>query len=847
MAQILRDPGALRQLDDDEVRAEIYEDYSQATPFERGVGILADALEHWGAHDDGQYLRRSSTTRRTTRDLEGRSYDIALHSDGRAPAWPPQHPDQFCGDDFGPCGDWSCFFDAERDEDTMKTLRSLFGMREALVITNATHRSRLTRKVEEGSTLLVRAARDVVKGDHLDKIVELVKAPEDVDARSRTILAAAALALAQTRARVPVVVVERDDRTLVIRGASAARSSAADISVEIEEGRGLRCHDLVAKVHLPSDQCFIAAMRTWSCARPPEPAFGASRIRQRWRTQPVGVGARLAGAEYRRNEPLWGSSREPLSAVTVQARWPPRNGSQLIDDAFVTHPTSFDDLRCPAWTASVRFDDAETPLADILSALSAAKLLADANPSDATLDNLACDLEDGPFAETARLLAGRTKTIVPERLDALVREVLGDSRPAMDSDEEEEDDDEPAVTTSAKTCGAHDALALLALRLGGLSSLEAMSCVWATFLEALRQRWDAKRPLCYRPSLPVNKGALRERSVEAVYCGRRRVDVCDGVASLETGGPLQKLIATVDLSIRCSSSSEATETGMAVQVACSPKLEREADELERNGDGDAAAKRREDRRLATVASDVGAFKASNPQATVAAFWRWYHPVDDPTVNVDPQVEALWDVVEATPCPQLKPLFDPSNEAEAALHALETARPRWVLGQLLACAATTAVFVLRDACIPLACVEAAIEEVDAACCSLVEAVERTAMADMTGAECDSSVIDDASRFIEAVAAAEGLMSRATALLSRLGEGDDAKYLAERLLAAESVAVDDLNERRAVANALRSYDDTKEFLPPPTLREYVLWAADGTRAYASETEGEVCYATAVVRNE
>ena len=95
----------------------------------------------------------------------------------------------------------------------------------------------------------------------------------------------------------------------------------------------------------------------------------------------------------------------------------------------MSHPTSFDDLRCPAWTASVRFDDEETPLAGILSALSAAKLLADANPSDATLDNLACDLPDGPFAEKARLLVERTKTIVPERLDALVREVLGDSRP----------------------------------------------------------------------------------------------------------------------------------------------------------------------------------------------------------------------------------------------------------------------------------------------------------------------------------------------------------------------------------------------------------------------------------
>jgi hypothetical protein len=730
----------------------------------------------------------------------------------------------------------------------MKTLRSLFGMREALVITNSTHRSRLTRKVEEGSTLLVRAARDVVKGDHLDKIVDFVKAPEDVDARSRTILAAAALALAQTRARVPVVVVERDDRTLVIRGASAARSAAADISVEIEEGRGLRCHDLVAKVHLPSDQCWIAAQRTWSCARPPEPAFGASRIRQRWRTQPVGVGARLAGAEYRRNEPLWGAAREPLSAVTVQARWPPKNASQLIDDAFVSHPTSFDDLRCPAWTVSTTFEDGATPLADIISALSAAKLLADANPSDATLDSLAGDLEDGPFAETARLLAGRTKTIVPERLDALVRDVLGDSRPAMDSDEEEEDEDEAPTTTSAKTCGAHDALALLALRLGGLSSLEAMSCVWATFLEALRQRWDAKRPLCNKPSLPEDGGALRERSVASVYCGRRRVDVCDGIASLETGGPLQKLIATVDLSIRCASSSEATETGMAVQVACSPKLEREADALERHGDGDAAAKRREDRRLATIASDVGAFKATNPQATVADFWRWAHPAAcEHNVNVDPQVEALWDVVEATPCPQLKPLFDPSNEAEAALHALETARPRWVLGQLLACAATTAVFVLRDACIPLACVEAAIEKVDAACCSLVEAVERTETNDLVGVECDSAVTSAASSLIAAVAAAEGLMGRATALLSRLGDGEDAKYLAERLLAADVVNVDDLGERRSLANVLRSYAASNEFLPPPTLREYVLWAADGTRAYASENEGEVCYATAVVRFE
>ena len=117
--------------------------------------------------------------------------------------------------------------------------------------------------------------------------------------------------------------------------------------------------------------------------------------------------------------------------------------------------------------------------------------------------------------------------------------------------------------------------------------------------------------------------------------------------------------------------------------------------------------------------------------------------------------------------------------------------------------------------------------------------------MVGVDCDSAVVSAASALIAAVAAAEGLMGRATALLSRLGEGDDSKYLAERLLAADVVNVDDLGERRAVANALRSYAASNDFLPPPTLREYVLWATDGTRAYASEANGEVCYATAVTR--
>ena len=879
MAQILRDPAALRQLDETELAGAIYEDYSQVTPFERGVGILADALEHWGAHGDGQHLRAGAASRRTTRDLEGRPYDITLHADGCAPAWPPRPPEAYREADFGPCRDWGCFFDAAQDAETTRTLRALFGMSEALVVAAATPPpSRLKQNVDKGQTLLVRAARDVVRGDHLDRAVDaLVRAPEDVDARSRTVLAAAALALAQTRARVPVVVVERDNRTVVVRGASAARAAAADVSVAVEPGtRGaLRAHALVEKLcevahnRVDAAACHVAATRTWAFARPPEPAFGASRVRQRWRAivKPAdrSVAARLAGAAYRRGAPLWGAARDPLATIEVQARWPPRHAPLLIDDAALSHPTSFDDLRAPAWTAACAFETSDAPLAAILTALSAAKLLADASDGD-SIDRLGTievkdDASIQVIVDCARHMAGRSKTIVPERLDALVQEVFGekDPRPAMDSDGEDEAEIMAAAgpaqndaACAAEACCAHDMIALLALRCGGLSSLEAVGAVWSTFIEKLRARWDAKAPLAYKPGLPVGGGASRERSATSLYCGAVRVDACDAAAALATGGALQKLLATVDLAIRCTIPADGVaHEGVAVQVAGSPRKEWEADALARSGDAAAAASRRADLARATVASDIGAFKATFPQAPFAAFWRWARPHDfehnlDRCLNVDPDIEALWDAVEATPGAQSKPLFDVHGEAEAALHALETARPRWVLGQLLACAASTGVFVLRDAAVPLASVDEALVTVDAACVSLVAAIGATEAADAAGAACASSVTMEAAKLIDAVAACEGLMGRATALIARLGDAEDAEFVAERLLAAGAVAVNDLEERRAVACLLQSYSTSEDLLPPPTLREYVLWTDAGSRVYASEDHtGEVCWATASAR--
>ena len=99
--------------------------------------------------------------------------------------------------------------------------------------------------MEEGSTPRTWAARDVVKGDHPDKIVELVKAPGgcgcslELFSRRRRSTSADARESA---------VVGKGRPHCGHKGASAARSAAADISVDIEEGRGLRATDLAAKV-----------------------------------------------------------------------------------------------------------------------------------------------------------------------------------------------------------------------------------------------------------------------------------------------------------------------------------------------------------------------------------------------------------------------------------------------------------------------------------------------------------------------------------------------------------------------------------------------------------------------
>ena len=138
-----------------EMTTELYEDFSMATPFERGVGDLARLFERWGLGKGAEAAARATdvrttetyasdgerSNRATTVELDGRAYRVALFGDATAPPWPvPLEAAEADAGDFGPADDWSCLLDAARDDDARTTLRALFGAREALLVGAAARR-----------------------------------------------------------------------------------------------------------------------------------------------------------------------------------------------------------------------------------------------------------------------------------------------------------------------------------------------------------------------------------------------------------------------------------------------------------------------------------------------------------------------------------------------------------------------------------------------------------------------------------------------------------------------------------------------------------------------------------
>ncbi|PHT46698.1 hypothetical protein CQW23_15856 [Capsicum baccatum] len=106
-----------------------------------------------------------------------------------------------------------------------------------------------------------------------------------------------------------------------------------------------------------------------------------------------------------------------------------------------------------------------------------------------------------------------------------------------------------------------------------------------------------------------------------------------------------------------------------------------------------------------LSSDMSAFRAANPDAVFEDFIRWHSPRDWET---DDMVEStndwpprgklsermseranswrkIWNEAPPLPASEQKPLLDPNQEGEKALHYLETLRPYELLGQMVSTA------------------------------------------------------------------------------------------------------------------------------------------------------------------
>ncbi|XP_017430276.2 uncharacterized protein LOC108338091 isoform X1 [Vigna angularis] len=106
----------------------------------------------------------------------------------------------------------------------------------------------------------------------------------------------------------------------------------------------------------------------------------------------------------------------------------------------------------------------------------------------------------------------------------------------------------------------------------------------------------------------------------------------------------------------------------------------------------------------TLASDMSAFKAANPNAVFEDFIRWHSPGDwiDDDLEVEMSKDNLsprgklskrmsknanswrniWSRSPALPFSEQKPLLDPNREGEKVLHYLETLQPHQLLEQML---------------------------------------------------------------------------------------------------------------------------------------------------------------------
>lgn len=274
------------------------------------------------------------------------------------------------------------------------------------------------------------------------------------------------------------------------------------------------------------------------------------------------------------------------------------------------------------------------------------------------------------------------------------------------------------------------------------------------------------------------------------------------------------------------------------------------DRLEKLGDGYEAAKARAELQTAQLKSDMEAFKAANPRASLEDFVRWHSPRDCiETTDEEGKVIAvklssrmqepgnlwldLWKKAKRIPAARQKPLFDYESEARRVLSDLRKLTPFDILTQLL----PTVFLIVYDT---MATHESArsIPAISKAADTLAKIIVSMPWDELRWGDFEE-VSDRIHKAMSGAKDLEELVSRANDLLAQL----PLQYgLVERLLSANETVVQDGAEREAAWELFSEGD----LLTNPTGREYIVRmvapsepyvAASLQRFYFALKDGEV----------
>lgn len=814
------------------------------TPWEKAVGIIGEKLSFWKV-GDSQNSRKGVTSacsvgesyhdapgrsvRSTTLDIMGMDYRLVYFwSAGSAPwPWPIEPPPRTTRDDDFDGRPASCSVNWEDDEATRQAMKMLFGVDTFALI-------------EEGSC-------------PRPTLAELAN-PNDIRARERAVKLASAIAVAALEydIRAPVFA-----KTLTPSGGVVVRGCATTVGCCTEFETMAQSHQ-VADIRLPRvvqalrvrcptfrlDDAVVLVKFVWT--RKTNVSSSA------WRRRLISSPQLEVLGSLRRGKPLWGPLFDPIDSLIVIATWRERAVAGTLDEAAAPFST-FETKDADVLAASTRLatiashDDklVETPLADHLRTLGAALLID--FPDDAVLGgHVASDvyrrdkvqLRAVSCAESLRQraesLREKSGTLSQARLVDFIADLFAQSCRTKCLDSEENGN-------------FYCAAAQLALRLGALSSLQAMSLLWRAFVRKYRSFWEEDEDSDDEDYCQKDDDTMHGA---AVYVGSKLLvgDATTAVGRLESASMrsgLSRLLRLLDTSILVSKTPSAASSppSQAFQ-APAPKFGVEAM---------LPAHAAERRALALLASDAAVFKSTldDFESFISALPRpWLYPLD-----VDPDVVAeIWDAVRATPPAEALPFFKVETEAEHALHRLEVAHPSWVLSQAFRDAAAVSLSVLAN--------QAKLTKADHLSSvrgAFDAATIAVAALDLPDVD-DSSVkltLDDAfftSRLpaaVDAVAACETHLARALSLLTRGAPPDLVELL---LLRGNAVRLDEARHRSQIAQLLvrfnlvppldqsqshgASTDDDDENdaedvdFPPPDSRDYLLFCEADTSPANSE---------------